>query len=133
MTFLHNAARDSSRVIEIDPRTLRIVWEYSAKKTGQREVYKFYSNFVSSAQRLPNGNTLITNGAVGQLMEVTKDLELVWEYISPYFKKNGKHNLVYRAYRVPYDYVPQLKKPEEKAVLPPDNSLLRIADLKEEN
>ena len=130
MTGLNNAVRDSSRVIEINPVTLKIVWEYSAKATGHRDHYKFYASYVSSAQRLPNGNTFITNGSVGQLMEVTPDKEIVWEYISPYFNKVGKYNLVYRAYRVPYDYVPQLKKPREKAVLPPENSRLRVSSLK---
>ena len=121
-----DARRDYSRVIEFDPRTLKIVWEHSGKVMGMRNKYQFYSDYVSSAQRLPNGNTLITNGAVGQFQEVTKDNEIVWEYISPYYNKKGKYNLVYRAYRVPYDYVPQLKKPVEKAVIPPENTRFRI-------
>ena len=121
-----DARRDYSRVIEIDPRTLKIIWEHSAKTMGMRNKYQFYSDYVSSAQRLPNGNTLITNGAVGQMQEVTKEHEIVWEYISPYYNKKGNYNLVYRAYRVPYSYVPQLKKPVEKAVTPPANSLFRI-------
>ncbi|HDI59456.1 MAG TPA: transcriptional initiation protein Tat [Desulfobacteraceae bacterium] len=121
-----DARRDYSRVIEFDPRTLKVVWEHSAKKMGMRNKYQFYSDYVSSAQRLPNGNTLITNGAVGQLQEVTPDHEIVWEYISPYYNKNGKYNLVYRAYRIPYDYVPQIPKPEEKAVIPPENTTFTI-------
>lgn len=121
-----DARRDYSRVIEFDPVSLEMVWEHSAKQMGMRNKYQFYSDYVSSAQRLPNGNTLITNGAVGQLQEVTPDHEIVWEYISPYYNQNGKYNLVYRAYRVPYDYVPQLKKPDEKAVIPPDNTTFQI-------
>lgn len=121
-----DARRDYSRVIEIDPRTLKIVWEHSAKKMGMRNKYQFYSDYVSSAQRLPNGNTLITNGAVGQIQEVTPDHEIVWEYISPYYNTKGKYNLVYRAYRVPYDYVPQLGKQKERAVTPPANASFRI-------
>ncbi|MFZ5813657.1 MAG: aryl-sulfate sulfotransferase [Thermodesulfobacteriota bacterium] len=121
-----DARRDYSRVIEFDPRTLEVKWQHSAKEMGMRNKYQFYSDYVSSAQRLPNGNTLITNGAVGQLQEVTPDHEIVWEYISPYYTANGKYNLVYRAYRLPYDYVPQLKKPVEKAVTPPNNVDFRI-------
>lgn len=121
-----DARRDYSRVVEFDPRSLQVVWEHSAKQMGMRNKYQFYSDYVSSAQRLPNGNTLITNGAVGQLQEVTADHKIVWEYISPYYTKNGKYNLVYRAYRAPYADVPQLKKPEEKAVIPPENSSFRI-------
>ena len=121
-----NARRDYSRVVEFDPVTLKKVWEHSAATMGLRETYKFYSDYVSSAQRLPNGNTLITNGAVGQFQEVTPDHEIVWEYISPWYNPNGKFNLVYRAYRVPYDYVPQLKKPQEFAVTPPENVTFKI-------
>jgi hypothetical protein len=128
-TGMNNAIRETSRVIEIDPTTLRILWEFSGRTYGYRDEDKIFSSYVSSAQRLPNGNTLITHGAVGQLMEVTPDLEIVWEYISPYFVDTGKFNLVYRAYRVPYDYIPQLQKPVETAVLPPDNSKLRIKDI----
>jgi hypothetical protein len=35
-------------------------------------------------------------------------------------------NQIYRAYRVPYEWVPQLPKPVEKAVIPPDNSKFRV-------
>lgn len=52
-----NSRRDSSRVIEFNPVTLEKVWEHSAATMGLREGYKFYSDYVSSAQRLPNGNT----------------------------------------------------------------------------
>lgn len=121
-----DARRDYSRVIEFDPRTLKMVWEHSAKVMGMRNKYQFYSDYVSSAQRLPNGNTLITNGAVGQFQEVTPDHEIVWEYISPYYNKKGKYNLVYRAYRVPYDYVPQLGTQNQRAVIAPDNTTFRI-------
>ncbi|HFA49940.1 MAG TPA: T9SS type A sorting domain-containing protein [Bacteroidetes bacterium] len=43
----------------------------------------FYSNFLSSAQRLSNGNTLICSGANGRFFEINKDKEIVWEYINP--------------------------------------------------
>ena len=34
---------------------------------------------MSSAQRLPNGNTLIDEGADGRLFAVTSAKEIVWE------------------------------------------------------
>lgn len=43
----------------------------------------FYSGNVSGAQRLPNGNTLLCEGANGRLTEVTPAEEVVWEYINP--------------------------------------------------
>lgn len=125
----NNARRDYSRVIELDPVEMKIVWEYDANKAGNRDLSKFYSDYVSSAQRLPNGNTLITEGAFGRLFEVTPEYETVWEYISPYYQEKENFNMVYRAYRVPYDYVPQLEAPVEEAIVPPDNKTLRLKDL----
>ncbi|MEY8352671.1 aryl-sulfate sulfotransferase [Lachnospiraceae bacterium 54-53] len=123
-----NALRDYSRVLEIDPATLKIRWEYTPMSAGFQapmDSYRFYSPYISSAQRLPNGNTLITEGADGRIFEVTEEHELVWEYISPY--KNLKNaNMVYRAYRVPYEWIPQLEKPVETPILPPDISDFRI-------
>lgn len=111
-----NALRDYTRVLEFEPTTLKIVWQYTPKEAGYDMPYdssRFYSPFISSAQRLPNGNTLICEGSGGRLIEVTADHELVWEYISPYWGKGLKLNMVYRAYRYPYEWVPQLPKPAE--------------------
>jgi len=115
------ALRDYSRVLEFDPVTLEIVWQQTPREAGflhPTDSFKFYSGYISGAQRLPNGNTLITEGAGGRLMEVTPDHELVWEYISPYFGSGEQKNMnmVYRSYRVPYEWVPQLDKPEEKEI-----------------
>ena len=59
-------------------------------------------------------------------MEVTRDHELVWEYISPYWGKYLPINMIYRAYRYPYDYVPQVEKPEEVAIERIDNTTFRM-------
>lgn len=80
-----------------------------------------------SAQRLVNGNTLITEGADGRLFEVTTAGDIVWEYVSPYFTQGANRtNRVYRAYRVPYAWVPQLERPTERAVVPPGVSTFRL-------
>jgi len=119
-----NIERASSRVLEIDPLTLEMVWSYSMPG---RESFKFFSHYISNAQRLPNGNTLITEGADGRIFEVTSDAEIVWEYVSPYFEtREAASNAVYRAYRVPYDWIPQLERPRERAVVPPDLAEFRI-------
>jgi len=36
-------------------------------------------------------------------------------------------NMVYRAYRVPYEWVPQAKRPKEANVIPPDVSTYRVS------
>jgi hypothetical protein len=43
-----------------------------------------FSAIISGAQRLQNGNTLITYGVNGTLVEVTPDGEVVWKYVNPY-------------------------------------------------
>jgi len=113
------ALRDFSRVLEIDPITLNIEWSYGPQEAGLVQPVdsnRFYSPFISGAQRLPNGNTLICEGSGGRLIEVTAEHEIVWEYINPYISKEMPFNLVYRAYRVPYEWVPQLKKPKETPI-----------------
>lgn len=123
-----NAVRDHSRVLEINPVTLKIEWQYTpteAKFQEPLDSYRFYSPYISSAQRLPNGNTLITEGSDGRIFEVTREHELVWEYISPYKNKNNA-NMVYRAYRVPYEWVPQLTKPKETAIISLDVAEFRV-------
>lgn len=115
--------RDHSRVLEIDPRTLAIVWQYTPAEAGfvvPLDAFRFYSPFVSSAQRLANGNTLITEGADGRLIEVTPEHRIVWEYLSPYRGQGALAlHLIYRAIRYPYDWVPQLPVPEAVAITPP--------------
>lgn len=126
--------RDYSRVLEINPVTLQVVWQYTPKEAGLMVPFNsnhLYSPLISGAQRLPNGNTLITVGMDGRLLEVTRSCELVWEYISPYFYGAfPTMNEVYRAYRYPYDYVPQLAKPDELPVEPVDNRNFRLPNAK---
>ncbi len=54
------------------------VWSYSAPRKQD-----FYSSFISGAQRLANGNTLICSGANGTVFEVTPEKEIVWKYVNP--------------------------------------------------
>ena len=46
------AGLPASRVAEIDPKTDKVVWEYQANPP-----FSFFSPHISSADRLPNGNT----------------------------------------------------------------------------
>jgi len=124
-----NVLRDYSRVLEIDPTTLQIVWQYTPEEAGlvhPPDANRFYSPFISGQQRLPNGNTLITEGSGGRIIEVTPEHEIVWEYISPYWGTSLKMNMIYRAYRVPYEWVPQLPKPKEVPIKPLDVTTYRM-------
>jgi hypothetical protein len=87
-----------SRVIEVDPKTSEIVWRYQ-----DRSLFEFFSPYISGAQRLPNGNTLICEGCHGRIFEVTAGGEVVWEYVNPHFYEEpgaaGINNWVFRAFR----------------------------------
>lgn len=111
-------ARATSRVLEINPVTLELVWSYAAPR--------FFSTNISSAQRLANGNTLITEGAGGRLFEVTSDGTIVWEYMNPLFAGPRASNDVYRAYRLPYDWLPQVARPAEMPVTAPALGEFRV-------
>jgi uncharacterized protein (UPF0248 family) len=90
-----------SRVIEINPATNEIVWKYQDKPT-----WNFFSPRMGYAQRLSNGNTLITESSFGRFFEVTKEGEIVWEYVNPFFGRPffggppaSESNQVFRAIR----------------------------------
>ncbi len=110
--------RAGSRVLEIDPVAMKLVWSYAAPG--------FYSFNIGSAQRLPNGNTLIDEGATGRVFEVTPDKRIVWEYLAPPGEGPRHSNAVYRAYRIPYAWLPQVPKPQEVPITPPDPASFHV-------
>lgn len=112
--------RPTSRILEIDPVNMKLVWSYTAST--------FFGTNISGAQRLLNGNTLVTEGPGGRLFEVTKDGAIVWEYVYPVFGggKGKGTNSVYRSYRVPYAWIPQIARPAEQAVTPPKPEEFRV-------
>jgi hypothetical protein len=122
-----------SRVLEIDPVKKQIVWEYTGGDSNGPE-WGFYSSFISSARRLPNGNTLIDEGMNGRIFQVTGKGDIAWEYVSPYFAPTpvagaGKpvlSNWLYRAQPVPYNWVPEGTPRSEKAVTPPELGKFRV-------
>ena len=85
-----------SRVIEVNPANDEIVWTYQ-----DRPVSNFFSPRMGNAQRLPNGNTLINEASFGRFFEVTRDGEIVWEYVNPFFggPPHAETNEVFRALR----------------------------------
>lgn len=72
--------QEKSRVIEIDPQTGGIVWQFDKG---------LFSKTLGSCQRLPNGNTLITESENGRALEVARDGRVVWEYYNP--NRAGEH------------------------------------------
>lgn len=104
LIFDNGRYRGWSRVIEIDPINLVITWEY--RHEG------FFTCAQGYAQRLRNGNTLITESERGHVFEVTPEKEIVWEFYHPdvqdetnscYPKNYGKRRWIYRMIR--YDQI----------------------------
>jgi hypothetical protein len=71
--------RRRSRVLEFDPFSQRIHWQFAGGPDRP-----FYSRVCGAAQRLSNGNTLITDSESGRAFELTPDYELAWAWVSPY-------------------------------------------------
>jgi hypothetical protein len=82
-----NVGYDSfSRIMEFDPSRGQMVWTYVGDPPSS-----FSSDYCGIVQRLPNGNTLITETCSGRAFEVTKDTkEIVWEFLNPH--RAGKKN-----------------------------------------
>jgi hypothetical protein len=106
-----------SRVLEINPVTKQIVWEYVASMSGRQD-FDFFTPFIGSVQRLPNGNTLIDEGIDGRLFQVTPEGRIVWEYVMPLMSDASSHpslshypvvqlNRIYRAQAVLLDSIPE--------------------------
>jgi len=90
-------------------------WSYKANPPTS-----MFSEAISGAQRLPNGNTLIDDGVHGTFIEVTSAGEVVWKYIDPVVNqgplarnaaipsdpaRQGEFlNAVFRVYRYAPDY-----------------------------
>jgi hypothetical protein len=68
-----------ARVLEIDPFEQRTVWAYRGDEENQ-----LLSHVLGSCQRLPNGNTLITESMRATAFEVTPEGDTVWRYVSPF-------------------------------------------------
>jgi hypothetical protein len=73
--FGHNG---ESRVIEVDPGSGKVVWHYSGSSG-----HFFQSMIRGDQERLPNGDTLITESDGGRLLEVTFAGRIAWEFINP--------------------------------------------------
>lgn len=73
------------------------LWRYTAENP-----FDFFSDHISGCQRLPNGNTLICDGANGFFFEVTLDKEIVWEYLNQI--PSVFNNLVFKIHRYAPDY-----------------------------
>ena len=79
-----------SRVLEIAPDTGGIVWSFEGTDKDPLDS----SENRGGAQRLANGNTLISESTAGRILEVTPDGSVVWEYVNPLRTDENGHKLI---------------------------------------
>jgi hypothetical protein len=103
LIFDNGVQRKYSRVIELDPLTEKIVWQYQATPPES-----FFSLTKGSNQRLPNGNTLIANSDHGEAFEVTPEGEIVWRFICPHKNKQGQRATITRIKRYGREFIEPL-------------------------
>lgn len=99
-----NGSKEQSRVLEFDPMTKKVIWEYKEKG--------FYTDTHGANARLPNGNTLIIESNKGRVFEVTKERKIVWEFLNPHTtgEKNELIAAVFALYRIHPDSVSWMPK-----------------------
>lgn len=114
LIFDNGRYRKWSRIIELDPVTLDVVWEYKDDN--------FYTLSQGNAQPLPNGNVLATEAEKGRVIEVTRDKEIVWEFYHPDQQdetnsvdeeKWGLRQEVYRMTRYPKSMIDRIMKEQK--------------------
>lgn len=76
-----------SGVLVLDPSDRNVVWMYPGDAR-----HPLFSKRWSSVQELPNSNFLVTESQAGRVFEITRDKQIVWEWINPYRSGvNGKY------------------------------------------
>ncbi len=79
-----NNQRGYTRIVEVDPTSAAITWEYTAPSPED-----FYCGGRGTAQALPNGNVLVGNSGQGEAFEVTRDGDIVWRFLNPQRNDGG--------------------------------------------
>lgn len=80
-------------------------WQYAFNPPSS-----VYSSFISGAERMPNGNTLICRGPEGLVMEIDQQEQEVWRYVNPVatvgILEQGQidNNKLFRAHRYAPNY-----------------------------
>jgi len=92
----HHPIQGRSRVVEVDMDSGEIVWQFVSSP-----VFSMLSLHIAGAERLANGNTLICEGESGRLVEVTREGQICWEWISPFIHdfKGVAAAMLFRAHR----------------------------------
>jgi hypothetical protein len=89
LLFDNGLARGWSRVVEVNPVSGAVTWEWKGQPPAS-----FYSPSKGSVERLPNGNTLIAESDRGRAAEVSPEGRLVWEFLCPYRPNSSERHAI---------------------------------------
>ncbi len=89
LLFDNGMRRKWSRVIELDPLTKKIVWEYRGDPPED-----FFTASRGTSQMLPNGNVLVALSNSGAGVEITRDGDVVWRFLNPDRDEDGKRGVI---------------------------------------
>lgn len=67
------ADSENNRIVEINTTDERVIWEYTGPKGDPLQ-------WPRDANRMPNGNTLITDSRTNRILEVDESGNVVWEF-----------------------------------------------------
>ncbi|MCC6488311.1 MAG: hypothetical protein IT364_12505, partial [Candidatus Hydrogenedentes bacterium] len=79
VVFDNRGLGEWSRIVEVDPVSQAAIWEYR----GSPET-PFSSMMGGAIHLLPNGNLFVVETTKGRAFEVTREKQIVWEYLSPH-------------------------------------------------
>ena len=104
--------RGYSRVVELDPRERRIVWEYRAPNPRD-----FFTSGRGTVQALPNGDVLVGSSNSGEAFEITRAGQVVWRYLNPFVDAQGARGVI-RIQRYEPAFIERFLKSEGSAEKP---------------
>jgi hypothetical protein len=97
LVFDNRSLGNRSRLVEVDPSSQAVVWEYVGSPDRP-----FNSEIGGSLYRLPNGNVFVVETIRGRAFELTRERDIVWEFDSPHRVQSEGEELVANL----YDMVP---------------------------
>lgn len=79
LLFDNRGREGHSRLLEIDPLTDDLAWTWEADPPAT-----FSSSLAGTVDRLPDGNTLVTESVPGRAFELDPEGRIVWEFRTPH-------------------------------------------------
>jgi len=102
LLFDNGVESGRSRIVELDVRSGEESWVYDGGTDAP-----FFSETCGAVQRLDGGNTLVTVTDAGYAFEITRQGEIVWEFVSPHRAESNPALVatLQEVERIPRDFV----------------------------